>query len=751
MKSLLSLLGLLLYSLAAFSQKEGNIWYFGEKAGIDFNYGVPVSLTDGAMITNEGCATISDKNGKLLFYTDGVSVWDRTHKKMPNGTGLAGNSSSTQSGIIVPKPLNPDIYYVFTVDAEAGSKGLEYSVVDMTKNGGNGDVIQKNSMLRTPVCEKLTAVQHANKKDFWVIAHDWNSRDFVLYLVTENGISASPKIIIGGQGYDGDVTNSIGYLKVSPGGNFIASAVKSGGGTGFGMVEIFKFDNSSGTLEHIMSIGNNANYGLEFSPDNTKLYTTVYDKHQILQYNLTVDKWQIAGTQVIIDTDPVAISALQLGPDRKIYVSRTGTKKLGVIRNPNESGTACNYEREGFTLKSGLCRSGLPTFVQSFFDPVSGFKHGAACKGQPVQFEGRTNVEPTGWLWNFGDPSSGAANFSSDKNPTHTYYLTGKYTVRLVIKVEGVNDTVTETIDVAESPKVNLGKDLVRCKAETVKLDAQNPGMKYTWSTGDSTRTIIADSSGIYWVRVSNGECSATDTVNVLLIDTAGVTLGEDVLACKGDTVTLKSNVPQARHFWSTGDTTASVKVTKSEKVIGMIIIGSCLIQDTVNVTFIDPPHVDLGPTRTICEGDSTELDAGNPGAEFLWSTGAATQKIRVYKGDTYWVFVRAGDCSSADTLKLLHCKANAYLPNVFTPNGDKLNDRFRVYGTDIAKGTLTITNRWGEKIWQSEDIFTGWDGSFKGRKCPDGVYLWSLLYWEYEGEILYPREIRGTMSLVRQ
>jgi gliding motility-associated-like protein len=250
---------------------------------------------------------------------------------------------------------------------------------------------------------------------------------------------------------------------------------------------------------------------------------------------------------------------------------------------------------------------------------------------------------------------------------------------------------------------------------------------------------------------VNNGTCTAADTITVLMIDPKTVKLSPDTLACKGDTITLSSSVPQARHAWSTGDTTGSIRVTESGMVIGLTIIGSCMVTDTINVTFIDPPQVELGPARMICEGDTAELDAANAGAKYLWSTGEKTQKIKIYQGGTYWVHVTGGDCSSGDTVKIIHCKSNLVMPNAFTPNRDNINDRFRVFGTDIAKGTLTITNRWGQKVWQSEDIFTGWDGTFKGQKCPDGVYLWSLQYWEFDGEVLYPLHKRGMMTLLRQ
>src|SRR5256885_14257908 len=105
-----------LFTENSFAQKEANIWYFGNYGGVDFNSGSPVVLTNSAMSAFEGCTSIANHNGQLLFYTDGMSVWNKNHQIMYNGMGLDGNSSSTQSGVIVPQPGagNGNIYYIFT-------------------------------------------------------------------------------------------------------------------------------------------------------------------------------------------------------------------------------------------------------------------------------------------------------------------------------------------------------------------------------------------------------------------------------------------------------------------------------------------------------------------------------------------------------------------------------------------------------------------------------------------------------------
>ena len=132
---------LLSINFCVFSQEEASNWYFGENAGIQFaNDGSITVLNDGQLNTIEGCSSISDSNGNLLFYTDGITVYNRQHTILNNGFGLLGDPSSSQSAIVVPKPNDPDIYYIFTVGSNQSQTGLKYSVVDMTRDGGLGQV-----------------------------------------------------------------------------------------------------------------------------------------------------------------------------------------------------------------------------------------------------------------------------------------------------------------------------------------------------------------------------------------------------------------------------------------------------------------------------------------------------------------------------------------------------------------------------------------------------------------------------------
>ena len=158
---------LLTLSCALFGQNEASHWYFGQNAGLRFDAttGTVTGITDGQINTLEGCTSISDANGDLLFYSDGSTVWNRNHQQMPNGFGLKAQNSSTQGALIVHHPDNDSLYYILTVPSDlAGGvpapTGCNMSVVNMNLEGGLGDIITKNIELNilTPVGIAITIV-----------------------------------------------------------------------------------------------------------------------------------------------------------------------------------------------------------------------------------------------------------------------------------------------------------------------------------------------------------------------------------------------------------------------------------------------------------------------------------------------------------------------------------------------------------------------------------------------------------------
>ena len=128
-------------------------------------------------MAGEASSSISDKAGVLQCYTNAEQVWDRTNTRMPNGQLTGSHFSATQGALLVPAPEQLGRYYLFTVDAQENRfvGGLRYSTIDMTLRGGLGDVeLPKSVPVPVPggglLTEKLTAVLHANSRDYWIVA-----------------------------------------------------------------------------------------------------------------------------------------------------------------------------------------------------------------------------------------------------------------------------------------------------------------------------------------------------------------------------------------------------------------------------------------------------------------------------------------------------------------------------------------------------------------------------------------------------
>lgn len=363
------LLFLSIFSLNLFAQNEGQNWYFGKKLGLDFSTTSPKLLKNGAIDTYEGCATISDGEGNLLFYTDGIQVWNKNHEVMANGKELGGHVSATQSAVIVPKPKSQHIYYIFTIDASENKLvgGLKYSEIDMRLNDGLGDITSKNTDLVSPTCEKITAVMHQNQLSYWIITHEWGNQKYHTFKVSEEGVTSKAVVSEVGSAFTGEYKNGNGYMKASPNGELLATTFYNDD-----FVEIYQFDNETGVISNPIKLddfkGNP--YGLEFSPSGKKLYVGLFSGGAIYQFDLR--KYEL---DAITDSEftvrkknkGVQMGALQLAPNGKIYVSDLHSQYIPVINKPDYTKGNCNLKAKGINLGAPIGRLGFPTFMQTFF------------------------------------------------------------------------------------------------------------------------------------------------------------------------------------------------------------------------------------------------------------------------------------------------------------------------------------------------------------------------------------------------
>lgn len=483
-----------------YGQREASIWYFGQGAGLDFNSGSPVALTNGKVNTSEGSTTIADEDGNLLFYTDGKTVWNAKHQIMQGGDGLLGHGSSTQSAIIVPNPVNPKIYYIFTVDEPSRSNadgnpitysddgvndGLNYSEVNMNLDGGLGAVntAKKNIHLVTynensteesayKCSEKITAVQHADGNSFWVITHFIDN--FYAFRVTGSGVITTPQIsqTTTSAPVEGYLLNAIGYLKSSPNGKKIGIVhmgtrktndlnPKGGIVRNTGKVLLYDFNSTTGTISNPTSVISGVNpYGLAFSAKSKRMYISSndYSSDGIIQgsslYQFDLESSSISTSKKLIVQNSLISGALQLAIDEKIYragypaLSEGTSESLSVINSPETLGTSCEFKQLNIYLEGEKAVKGLPPFIQSLF--LFNFKYEFTCLGDATHFYISTYETIDAVIWDFGDGTT-----STDIEAYHTYKNEGTYTVTLTKIVNGeTREPLSKDVIINDKPTV---------------------------------------------------------------------------------------------------------------------------------------------------------------------------------------------------------------------------------------------------------------------------------------------------------
>ncbi|NUM32521.1 MAG: hypothetical protein HUU47_09400, partial [Bacteroidetes bacterium] len=379
---------------SSFAQREGYNWIFGKLAYISFNTGKPKNekLFQYSAIISAGTATISTKNGRLLFYTDGVAVFDSSQNIFINKP-IRGTFGNYQTAIFIPHP-HPDssnLYFVFANSGpfdEINKFGLSYSVIDTKLRSGKGDIINSryNINLIYPVLTHLGAVKHANRKGYWIVTHKNRTDTIYAYLVDKNGINKTPVMSKTGiiRSYNNYYNNYQPPLKLSPDGTKIAT---------FRYPDISfvaDFNASTGKVTNIIKLPFYG-WGSEFSPKSRYLYflSQKNDKKFLFQLDLKkMEQKEIVKSLVLIDSNfyYAANETLQLAPDGKIYIPEKKHSYLHVIHAPDSAGTKCRLQKNYFYLGDSVYSMGaLPDMVQSFFQKKT-FEYRRSCTRDTVFF-----------------------------------------------------------------------------------------------------------------------------------------------------------------------------------------------------------------------------------------------------------------------------------------------------------------------------------------------------------------------------
>lgn len=457
------------------SSSQGN-WYFGKYAGLQFKTGGPVASNKASSIprtihSGEGAISVSNSIGDLLFYAGGDSSDQNVfrlyrpnslsgdHEQVYPNVALIGHQSSSQGGIVIPFKHDSTRFHFFVTDAYQKTASVYHNIIDLDSPnlaiaGSINLGVYDSSGISPIASNEIITAAPACDGNYWLIVSVLGGADnnkLYVYLVTDSTITYNSKS-------DNPVPQYFGQMKVSPDGTKLAAP---------GI--IFNFDRNSGTLTTFKTLPHSNThyeyYGCSFSPNSRLVYYTTVEEgiSQIFQYDLESSDSLLDRKPLPVENDYIFFTALQLGPDDKIYVAQNFSDILGVISNPdarisNLATNACDYSAYGPNLKDsdgngGECISGLPNFIDalptdslslnfSMLDSACGFVSftpNDACAGS--------------YQWDFGD-----GNSSTLKSPMHYYSDTGTYIIKLT--VNGLTQVTREISIGIEKPSIT-GEEII--------------------------------------------------------------------------------------------------------------------------------------------------------------------------------------------------------------------------------------------------------------------------------------------------
>jgi len=484
-------------------------WYFGLNAW-DWSSGSPSAIAGCALNNIEGCNTVNDVSGNLLFYGGDDKIYNKNNVLMPNSTGILANVTPKQGPIAVKDPNANSKYYYLYPKGFGGP--LYYSFVDMALQAGLGDVqvANKNTQLRAAIAEGIIAIPVTNScNEVWVITHNIGS-SFYIEKITPTGISNFSTIAIGPA-----CTALGGYLAYAPTNGKLALLY------GNFNVALFDFNAATGAITNYVNVPlppipfTTEYYSIAFSPDGTKLYAGGgYGQNYLMQIDLSN-----SNTVTSIATANGG-NTIRLGPDGKIYGQILYTSNVGVINNPNNAGVACNYV-------PNVINTGHTTFSDVGFPAMVVVAGGAAaaianfttikdtiCVNESIVFT-NASANASSYLWNLGN-----GNTSTLLNPSATYNTAGIFTITLIAQNGCINDTISKSIVVM--PAVTVTQNVSICQ-----------GSNYTLPNGG-----IVNSSGTYYDTISlSAKCDSVIITNLSVVNS--LTSTQSPVICSGQSFTL--------------------------------------------------------------------------------------------------------------------------------------------------------------------------------------------------------------------
>ncbi|MBK7412958.1 MAG: hypothetical protein IPI29_10435 [Ignavibacteria bacterium] len=683
-----ALVCVLLPSITVIAQPLSTMnWYFGQRAGVTFRNGSIEAVADGQLNTSEGCATYSDPlTGELLFYTDGVMVWNRIHEIMPNGMGLAGDPSTSQSALIVPAPGRPNIYYVFNAapvtSSNVGTRCLclYYSIIDMRADAGFGDVVKKNEVALNDITEHLTATADCNGDGWWIVVRSRSTRHFYSLHLTRDQLAPTP--VVSDASNPTLIVREAGQMHISPDSRQLVITSATGNS------QLYDFDAQTGKVTNGINLFKTeifgSHYGAAFSPDSKKVYISVANEGpitptRVYQFSIGVkDASTITASKFLLGeiSGTYTWTPMQLALDGRVYIGISGKPWLALIDAPNSDSSLAALQDTAIRL-SGVCRSGLPNIIGStLIDPAlrltacslprASFDYPAdICEKTCISIRDASTGSIDSWQWYFegGSPSS-----SIERNPQRICYeSSGVYSIRLIVSNGYGSDTAYSYVTVMPRPSVSIDSVAEICPGTPIQLRAYGAD-SYVWSpanqVSDPLRSdpVVRPRSTTRYTVIGTNSYGCKDTTTIL-VRVTDMSAGSDVSICVGASAQLTAQGAES-YSWSPidglSDPLSAEPIASPDRTTSYVVTmqrGQCIVRDTVVVTVVDSFNVKIvGPDRT-CIGDTLILSP-SVGTSHVWSGNGVIDPTstvaRVVMGNSptmIRLIARSGDCLAYDSL----------------------------------------------------------------------------------------------------
>jgi large repetitive protein len=565
------------------------VWYFGDQAGLDFNPLVQVPTpgpmvdvsAENAMAAPQGTATISDRNGNVIFYTDGQSVWVQGNPT-PITTNLGGSPTSTQGTLIMPVQGDETLFYIFTTEEiSTGGYELRYAVFDRKLDpvNGLGDLVdptptdpldEPSTVLFTKSTERILGINN------WIVVHEFGNNTFRAYQVTTDGISEPVYSNVGADHSVISTTSGEGYMAFAAGRIAVVYTDATGS-----WLQVFDFDSATGEVTNarppvaIPGAGTQA-YGVAISPGGERIFVTTLGDNSIheFQYNTVTDVYAYLNPIAGPTAQPGAIVPGLGG----LYVSVEGASALGLINVNTTPGTSSTFNPQGTIPFAGQATLGLPNFVQTTATPVMepALTITNACEGGDVTFIANGKdplIDQFDWFF-----SDGTTMIDAGPEVVKNYPVAGNnYSVTVVIynkcmpKIPqgspgfpgGGEAVFTRNFEVFAIPLAPLmldGAAPIICGNTPVTLkgyDNNDPDfpaqLTYLWSEGSTTDELVTANPGTYSVTVTSTRTTCTNTAQVTLNPYfSTLDLGPDIDLCQGESQLFQAGFDtRAQYTWS--------------------------------------------------------------------------------------------------------------------------------------------------------------------------------------------------------